>query len=385
MKLAITTWGQEGRYLYDLINKYGSDKYEICWVAEEDSDLWGLLPAEDCRKSVRIGSFGKAVALYNEGKIERFLIPSLMEDPNKWSVAERLQENNLHEEAMLYAPVEIFKDEKMSPEEKIGLICKYSDKNELDFMEIHVADHCNLNCKNCSMFSGLVKKPVFSDYQKTAAGIEQLKKFFNHIKVFRILGGEPLLNPELDKYIELVRNIFPYTDIRIITNGILVRRMNQKLIDSLKQNDASIYVTCYPALVKTIDDIHDFFHDRAIKHSISYTITNFRKIYNAQGTSNSVLTFKQCTWKGCCANLKEGKISACFTPFVIHYLAENFALKINDSGTIDLFEEGLTINKIMERLKTPFDLCRYCAPNGIITRWELMDEHSMNCIGDWSV
>lgn len=76
---------------------------------------------------------------------------------------------------------------------------------ELMQLEFHLADHCNLNCKGCSHFSNLVPQPVFPDKEQFVRDLQQLTGYFSQIHDFYLLGGEPLLNPEIGVYINTVR------------------------------------------------------------------------------------------------------------------------------------------------------------------------------------
>ena len=42
-----------------------------------------------------------------------------------------------------------------------------------------------------------------------------------------LLGGEPLLNPEINEYIKISRKYFPKTRISIITNATLLNDMDE--------------------------------------------------------------------------------------------------------------------------------------------------------------
>lgn len=107
---------------------------------------------------------------------------------------------------------------------------------ELWQIEFHLADHCNLNCKGYTHFSNLVSKPVFTDWDQFSRNIMQLKKYFSHLHFFYLLGGEPLLNPDVGRYAMLVRENFPYTDIVIVTNGLLVLKLKESVLQMIKQS-----------------------------------------------------------------------------------------------------------------------------------------------------
>ena len=64
--------------------------------------------------------------------------------------------------------------------------------------EYHLADHCNLNCKGCDHFSPIAETKLteFTQFKKDINRMSEL--FEKKAKSIHILGGEPLLNPEIN-------------------------------------------------------------------------------------------------------------------------------------------------------------------------------------------
>lgn len=376
MKAAILSWGKESHKLYELLNR--CPEFSIVCAVEENSNKWGIDPT-----GLPVVSSGKAAWLYEKGEIDCFIMPS-MEESYNLHLSKMLKVYHISLNKLLYAPVEVIRNDLLSDEEKLSHICLFEDRTELETMEIHAADYCNLNCKNCSMFCGLVDKPILLDYNEFEKGIDKLKTYFPHIKKFRVIGGEPLLNPELGRFLTKIRQTYPYTDIRLISNGILVMQMDDELINTIKKNDVTFIVTQYVALKSSIDQIKEFLDDKGIRNIVTEAVLEFQKIYNAKGDSSIEENFYRCHWKGSCATMYGTQIATCFPPFVLPYLADAFSLDIPISGRIDLFEEGLNAKEIRKRMHTPFDLCRFCAPKGEWSDWEVAKKGSHR-LGDWSI
>ena len=93
-------------------------------------------------------------------------------------------------------------------------------------MEIHISDKCNLNCRNCTHFSPLYDE-IGVDFEKCIEDVRILRSKFSNIGRLDILGGEPLLNPDLDKYIIALKSLLPDTYLNIFTNGILSQNTNR--------------------------------------------------------------------------------------------------------------------------------------------------------------
>ena len=84
-------------------------------------------------------------------------------------------------------------------------------------VEIHVVEHCNLNCSGCNHFSSLAKEEYLQpeQFEKDMKRLAELSKDYFTIK---ILGGEPLLHPNITAFFEISRKYFPSTPIQITTN-----------------------------------------------------------------------------------------------------------------------------------------------------------------------
>ena len=109
----------------------------------------------------------------------------------------------------------------------------------LKYLEIHLTDHCNLNCRGCSHFSPLVNKPFFKDYDEYKKEMSRLAEITNQeIRVIRLMGGEPFLNPKILDFCKATRFFFPRAEISIVSNGILLHTLDNEIIK--KYNDLNI-------------------------------------------------------------------------------------------------------------------------------------------------
>ena len=106
----------------------------------------------------------------------------------------------------------------------------------LDYLETHVVDHCNLNCKGCSHFCNLAEEK-FIDVESIRKDFVQLSKVYKNIKVIRLMGGEPLLHPEINEIMKSVRASFPYSQIKLATNGLLLPKMKEHFWKTCRDNN----------------------------------------------------------------------------------------------------------------------------------------------------
>lgn len=268
--------------------------------------------------------------------------------------------------------------DKLSPTE--SFIYPYKEISpELMQLEFHLADHCNLNCKGCTHFSNLVPKPVFADFNQFKKDITQLSQLFSHIHDFLLLGGEPLLNPDLPKYITELRKTFPYTRIILVTNGLLLTTIKQELISIIKDNHVHISISAYNCL--DIEKIKQKIQQHQLSAELRIEKDSFTKFLNPSGSSDGRKIFEQCVRKNC-TFLGRGRVAACCLPFVVKYFNAYFDENIPEMESIDLYEPNLTGHAIQQQLITPMKLCNYCSED-ISFSWNT--SHAPFSKEDWCV
>lgn len=82
-------------------------------------------------------------------------------------------------------------------------------------LEVHLAEHCNLNCCGCNHFSPLAD-PAFIDIPDFKNDMERLGNLFSHkCEWIHLMSGEPLLNPEIITLMKITRDNFSQSVIMI--------------------------------------------------------------------------------------------------------------------------------------------------------------------------
>lgn len=289
----------------------------------------------------------------NQNKESKVLIPSFISDEiNINDLYEHLLDLGIKEEEIRFIPIEsIFSNKSIDA----GKFYKFNEVTYLDYLEISISEHCNMNCKGCSHFSNIA--PIkFSDFNVVEKDFKRLKQLFPHIFKIRIMGGEPLLNKDICKYIDLIKKVYPYTDLRIVTNGILLNKLDNKLVDKIKQYDIMLDISSYPLMHKNIDSLIDMMKEKGIKIYIE-KINEFKPILLSKKVKYPFHELKDCN----CINLYNGFLASCPLVFTIKYYNERFNnLYDYNINKINIYDK-LSGAEILERLKKPFELCDYCA------------------------
>ena len=66
-------------------------------------------------------------------------------------------------------------------------------------IQIEITNACVFSCSNCTRFCGHHKKPFFMDWETFVRAVDSLKDFD---KIIGIMGGEPTLHPQFERFIE---------------------------------------------------------------------------------------------------------------------------------------------------------------------------------------
>lgn len=234
-------------------------------------------------------------------------------------------------------------------------------------VEMHIANHCNLNCKGCTHYSPIFEKS-FPDFDQQIKDIKILKNKFSHIIRFYLLGGEPLLNQNIGKYITEIKEILPKTDLWIVTNGLLLLSISENILDTISKYNVIVSISEYEPTHQIIDKIKQ----RLDKYDVSYNIRAYQKkqtFIKPLSLSENSKYKKTCISDGC-VNIANGKIARCPSLMYIDKLNSYFNINLPNEGIMDL-ESCPSGNELIECLQNEVELCKHCVENKI--EWQQCD------------
>ena len=94
-------------------------------------------------------------------------------------------------------------------------------KRTLDKVEFYITNVCNLTCDYCNRYNNFNFKG-WQRWQEYAKDYELWGRYLD-IKHLVILGGEPLLNPDITKWITGLNKI--WGPVQLLTNGTMINRV----------------------------------------------------------------------------------------------------------------------------------------------------------------
>lgn len=252
------------------------------------------------------------------------------------------------------------------------------------FFDIEVTEHCNLNCKGCESLAPLAEE----EYLNLDACEKDLKKLseisngeVNHIN---ILGGEPLLHPEITQFVKMTRRYFPIGRITLVTNGILTMSMDELFWDVCRENEVIFGVTRYPINLN-LDEIEKYVKGKKVKfcwfggdrRNDGWVHT----IIDLEGRMNETESFLNCWNANNCTVVEHGKLFPCPKVAKIAHFNEKYRtnLHISEKDYLEI-DKIKSLEEIMNFLARPIPFCRYCRPKAFyVEKWGV----SKKDISEW--
>lgn len=235
----------------------------------------------------------------------------------------------------------------------------------LQRIELNLVDHCDLNCKNCSHFSNISPKHIIplEVIKKDLDRLSALAK--GRLLTLRLIGGEPLLHPDLLQIIPYARASFPDTRLCLVTNGLKLAKQTTEFWHCCRDNQIEITPTKYPI---SLD--YEKIENLAKEHQVAYRYygdhpevlkTSLKFPLDLDGTKNPQASYDLCQQARECAMVAEGRIYLCPVVATSYIFNQKFGdlLKLQEKDCLVL-EKVKSLEEITAFLGKPSPFCRYC-------------------------
>lgn len=246
-------------------------------------------------------------------------------------------------------------------------IARLRPRTALKF-EVHITEHCNLNCRGCFHCSPLAKKEFLSieEYEKDCRRLSEL--FQENVECIELLGGEPLLHPQITEFFRITRTCFEKGRIVLVTNGILLLSMKEEFWIAAQKYRIDFAPTHYPIKVD-----YTAIQKKAESFGLKYSpfsmktdeqgnkiLENFH--FDITGNQSEIKNFYRCYRGNYCISLKHGRLYSCVIGANLYHFKEYFGLKqieIPENDGIDIHSVK-SADEIAEFLTKPMHVCKYC-------------------------
>lgn len=374
MRIAIFGAGQAGKYLYEEIN---ANAKEIEVVAFIDSYV------KDTYKKCAV--YKPEVFFEMHEDIDAIIIAAGAQKTLR-TMINLCRKNGVNEIYMLHdiagkCHLKLFEDGEMIPD-RIRKLYFSDEKPSLHYFEVPITDNCNLNCKGCLFASNTTKTEQHVPYKVIETDAKRMAELFHDVPWIRILGGEPLMHPDIDKILECYRSIFPYSEIDLCTNGLLIPKIGDghRLWDCIKKNHISIHVSGYKPTYSMLDKIDTILKE----HNLSYVILKrdeFLKYYTLEPKNDMAENFEKCIASGC-YEVYRGQLSSCSGAIAFEKFNDIFKTnyQVRESeGYIDIHRSTLSAWDMKTKLETPSFICKYCNVSGMVSfEWDYTRELTLD-------
>jgi len=245
------------------------------------------------------------------------------------------------------------------------MITKTTPQTYLAYFAVPIVEHCNLKCRFCDHFAPLAEEE-FADIKVFEKDFARLSELFN-AKVNRIglMGGEPLLHPQLNDFLCVARKYFPRSILQLVTNGILLLKQTEDFWKACMVNNIIIVNTKYPLRLD-----FDKMKETAKRHGVKFEHydnsgevlkTSHHIPLDLAGEQDARMNFNKCHHANNVCFLSKGKLFTCtVAPNIGHFNKFfNKDIPLTSADSIDIYK-ARDAEEIMHFLSNPIPFCKYC-------------------------
>ena len=358
--------GRDGFHVIEEIKAKASGQYNVVCLADNNDKLWGTT-----QNGVSIISVDEAIEKHNAGVIDLFII-AVRKGYSRFCIIQQLHGKGV-KNILLVKPAVLTYNlpivfEKDNPIYKLHwLDLREQNRPLIHHLEANLADGCNLNCKGCLHFSNLYDRDDIPDWKELIQTITEISKRVD-IFQFRVLGGEPLLNNDLEGFLVQLRRVLPETDLAVISNGILIPNMPRNLYKTMHKLHLGFNLTLYPPTLKKKEQIYGVLNEECVAYgSHEVKIDRFEKFIKL--SPGSERAYEKCEPRGILV-VKGRRLYRCPIEAYINKLYEKYDIRLKAPEGIDIYDDTLDWEKVVNDLyESPRPLCTYCAEESVFYDW----------------
>lgn len=229
--------------------------------------------------------------------------------------------------------------------------------------EFHLSEHCNLKCVECCNISPFNKSKFMS-----TEDVEEICIFLeNNLnpEVIKLSGGEPLLHPELNKIVQIIKSYFPETKLRITSNGLLSNKLTPEIFKNIDQIWISNYKSA-PVSQQKLERIKQLAREYGVILNIKY-VDQFNKIFAKDILTNKdeiQEIYDDCWMRHRCLMVRNNRFFKCTrSAYIDDYLQKTQGKTVNISEIDSIAIDDIDFKtKALNFLNSPEVLrsCSYC-------------------------
>ena len=238
-------------------------------------------------------------------------------------------------------------------------------------LDVDVVSHCNLNCAACCHFSPAASPTFLSleNYKRDLEKLARIEGIGTYFEAICLMGGEPLLHPDLPAFIRATHEFLPDAQVRVVSNGVLLRSMPEAFWEAMRLPNTDLLMTPYPVGIDYVQ-LEDLARSEGVVASIGGGLSAgneadcyfLRTPLDESGSQNPTSSFIDCPLAGSTMQLLDGRIFPCNRGALLGIVNErfgtSFAHEPDDYLELDSIANTGQIESF-RRSERP--MCRYCA------------------------
>ena len=118
-----------------------------------------------------------------------------------------------------------------------------SGKLNIKYIDLVITERCSMKCVDCSNLMQYYKNPRNSTFEEVKKSVEVTMSSIDYLSEFRVIGGEPFMNKDIGKIIDLLKTFKNLSRIVIYTNATIVPK--NETLKSLMHEKVSLDITRY--------------------------------------------------------------------------------------------------------------------------------------------
>jgi len=242
---------------------------------------------------------------------------------------------------------------------------RLSPENQLSYFVLNILDHCNLKCKGCDHFASIAEKRFVSLYDIKKDLVQMSKILKGEFPCIGVMGGEPLLHPQLNEILIATRLAFPKTLIHLVTNGILLLKQDEEFWRICREQNIVVANTRYAVHLD-----YKAMEETAAAHGVvfeyykgteKYPRYSYKNTLDLDGHQNPTKSFIGCFGDNMYPLLMEGKLYGCTVAPNVRHFNKRFGtnMQLEDGDFLDIHHVE-TMPELLEFIGRPKPFCRYC-------------------------
>lgn len=267
------------------------------------------------------------------------------------------------------------------------------DRVRLEAFELHVTEHCNLRCEHCCNSS-----PYLAHKTLTLDSIARTLPLVSRVAyadVFKIMGGEPLLHPQITDVLRAVKESGVSDVVRLFTNGLLLSKMKDDFWRELDQLTVSTYASA-PVRPEQLAHIEHKAREFDVILNVK-PVEHFSQV--AHDVRREDVAEVEATWRNCwlrhrCLVARDGRFYICTRAAYLEELHQQVALvqpfadartrRLDDSVALDDPELQAKLLALLNR-DLPLHSCQFClggdGPREAHAQLSRADVRTADCAG----